>query len=46
VAASHTWTAAWLAAVAIGASVVALVVEPVTVEAAFATKAQSPRPKA
>ena len=40
VAASHTWTAAWLAAVAIGASVVALVVEPVTVEAAFATKAQ------
>jgi tRNA A-37 threonylcarbamoyl transferase component Bud32 len=35
VAASHTRTAAWLAAVAVGAAVVALVVEPVTVQAAF-----------
>jgi len=43
VAASHTWTAAWLAPSRIGASVVALVVEPVTVEAAFAIKAQSPK---
>ena len=42
VAASHTWTAAWLAAVAVGAAVVALAVEPVTVQAAFPRRSSGP----
>jgi serine/threonine protein kinase len=42
VAASHTWTAAWLAAVAVGAAVVSLVVEPVTVQAAFPRRSSGP----
>jgi len=46
VAASHTWTAAWLAAVAFGAVVVALVVEPMTVQAAFPAEAGGPKPGA